>query len=236
MGKPLREARLEALRAATILRYAAGEACRPIGEMYEPSVAEPAALHAAPPARRRRPDHALELPDRDPGLEARACAHLRQHASCSSSATRRRAPGCTSPSASPRPGCPPGVLNVLTGSGSKVGAELVSQPGRPRDLVHRLGAGRPVGARRGDGARLPRPARARRPQPADRDGRRGARPRGRGGLRGRVLVGGPEVHRDAAHPRPGRRLRRVPRASCSRASPRARSATRPIRTSRSARS
>ena len=40
MGKPLREARMETLRAATILRYAAGEAWRPIGEMYEPSVAD----------------------------------------------------------------------------------------------------------------------------------------------------------------------------------------------------
>src|SRR5919106_4374354 len=38
MGKPVREARLETLRAATILRYAAGEAWRPIGEQYEPSV------------------------------------------------------------------------------------------------------------------------------------------------------------------------------------------------------
>src|SRR5512145_840282 len=37
MGKPLREARLETLRAATILRFAAGEAYRPIGEQYEPS-------------------------------------------------------------------------------------------------------------------------------------------------------------------------------------------------------
>ncbi|MCE3286677.1 MAG: fumarylacetoacetate hydrolase, partial [Gaiellaceae bacterium] len=40
MGKPLREARLETLRAATILRYAAGEAYRPVGEQYEPSVAD----------------------------------------------------------------------------------------------------------------------------------------------------------------------------------------------------
>ena len=38
MGKPLRESRLEAARAATILRYAAGEAWRPVGELYEPSV------------------------------------------------------------------------------------------------------------------------------------------------------------------------------------------------------
>jgi len=39
MGKPLREARMEAARAATILRFAAGEAWRPIGEVYAASVA-----------------------------------------------------------------------------------------------------------------------------------------------------------------------------------------------------
>src|SRR5438552_691151 len=39
MGKPLREARMEAGRAAAILRYSAGEAFRPAGEVYEPSVA-----------------------------------------------------------------------------------------------------------------------------------------------------------------------------------------------------
>ena len=38
MGKPLREARLEAGRAAAILRFAAGEAWRPIGEVYAASV------------------------------------------------------------------------------------------------------------------------------------------------------------------------------------------------------
>src|SRR4029079_9617597 len=33
MGKPLREARMEAARAATILRFSAGEAWRPVGEV-----------------------------------------------------------------------------------------------------------------------------------------------------------------------------------------------------------
>ena len=50
MGKPLREARMEAARAATILRFAAGEAWRPIGEVYARLRAAPAALHR-PPAR-----------------------------------------------------------------------------------------------------------------------------------------------------------------------------------------
>ena len=40
---------------------------------------EPDALHAPAPARRRRPDHAVELPGRDPRVEARTGAHLREH-------------------------------------------------------------------------------------------------------------------------------------------------------------
>ena len=40
MGKPLREARMEAPRAprSRILRYSAGEAFRPVGELYEQAV------------------------------------------------------------------------------------------------------------------------------------------------------------------------------------------------------
>ena len=149
----------------------------------------------------------MELPDRDPGLEARAGAHLRQHGrpearlrGAAHRPARRRVLR--------RGGAAAGVLNVLTGAGSKVGAELVRNPDvRAISFTGSV----PVGqrrARRGDGPRLPRAARARRSQPARRHGRRRARPGRRGRLRRRVLVGGPEVHRDASDPRPGRRLRR----------------------------
>ena len=79
MGKPLREARGEAGRAAQILRFAASEAFRSVGEHFEQ------ALTGAQVSTRRRPigvvgaDHAVELPDGDPDLEARAGADLRQH-------------------------------------------------------------------------------------------------------------------------------------------------------------
>ena len=127
MGKPLREARMEAMRAATILRFAAGEAWRPIGEVYAPSVTEPAALHAPPAARRRRADHPLELPDRDSRLEARPGAHPRQHRRVE--ARLRRAADRPSRRRGLRRGrAARGVLNVLTGAGSKVGAELVRNP------------------------------------------------------------------------------------------------------------
>ena len=124
MGKPLREARMEAARAAAILRYSAGEAYRPVGEVYEPSVGNQT-LYT-----RRRPVGVVGLitpwnfPVAIPvwklapaliygntvvlklGYEApRTGLHI---AECFAEA-----------------GLPAGVLNVLTGAGSKVGAELV---------------------------------------------------------------------------------------------------------------
>jgi alpha-ketoglutaric semialdehyde dehydrogenase len=125
MGKPLREARLETLRAAQILRFAAGEAWRPIGELYEPSVADqrlytirrpvgvvglitPWNFPIAIPVWKLAPaliygnSLVLKL-----GYEApRTGLHV---AECFAEA-----------------GLPAGVLNVLTGSGSKAGAEIVS--------------------------------------------------------------------------------------------------------------
>ena len=48
MGKPLREARMEAARAAQILRYSAGEAFRPVGELLPAGGHRRAGLHRAP--------------------------------------------------------------------------------------------------------------------------------------------------------------------------------------------
>ena len=78
-GKTLKEGIGETTRAVQILRYFAGEAQQPTRRALP--VDEPAdpALHRARAARRRRRDHPLELPDRDPGLEDRAGARLRQH-------------------------------------------------------------------------------------------------------------------------------------------------------------
>ena len=128
MGKPLREARMEAMRAATILRFSAGEVWRPVGEVYEASVPLQRLYTVRRAARRRRPDHAVELPDRDPRVEARARAHLREHGRPRSSATRRRERGLHIAECFAEAGLPDGVLNVLTGAGSKVGAELVRNP------------------------------------------------------------------------------------------------------------
>lgn len=124
MGKPLREARMESMRAATILRFSAGEAWRPVGEVYEAS----APMQHLYTVRRPLGVVGLITPWNFPiaipvwklapaliygntvvlklGYEApRTGLHI---AECFAEA-----------------GLPDGVLNVLTGAGSKVGAELV---------------------------------------------------------------------------------------------------------------
>jgi len=127
MGKPLRESRAEAARTAAILRFSGGEAYRPIGEVYEPSVPNqrlwtlrrplgvvglitPWNFPAAIPVWKLAPalvygnTVVLKL-----GYEApRTGLHV---AECFAEA-----------------GLPDGVLNVLTGAGSKAGAELVRNP------------------------------------------------------------------------------------------------------------
>ena len=79
MGKPLREARMESAphgRDPPLLRRrglaAEGRALRAVGDRRR-------RLHDPPPARRRRPDHPVELPGGDPRLEVGARADLRQH-------------------------------------------------------------------------------------------------------------------------------------------------------------
>ena len=124
MGKPLREARGEAARTAAILRFSAGEAHRSVGEVFEPSVGNqrlwtirrplgvvglitPWNFPAAIPVWKLAPalvygnTVVLKL-----GYEApRTGLHIAE--------------------AFAEAGLPGGVLNVLTGAGSKVGAELV---------------------------------------------------------------------------------------------------------------
>ena len=133
-------------------------------------------------------------------------------------------------------GLPSGVLNVLTGAGSTVGAELVAHPDvRAISFTGSVPVGHAVrdeATARGCRVQLELGGH----NPLDRDGGRRARPRRRGDVRGRILVGGPEVHGDAPDPRPGGRLRVVSRRRSSRGSRPGASATRPIPRPRSARS
>ncbi len=128
MGKPLRESRLEALRAAAILRYSAGEAWRPIGEQYAPSVADQR-LYTL-----RRPLGVVGLitPWNFPiAIPVWKLAPALIYGNTVVLKLGYEAPrtGLHVAEAFAEAGLPAGVLNVLTGSGSTAGAELVSNPG-----------------------------------------------------------------------------------------------------------
>jgi alpha-ketoglutaric semialdehyde dehydrogenase len=125
MGKPLREARLETARAATILRFAASEAWRPIGELYEPSL-QNQRLYTL-----RRPLGVVGLitPWNFPiAIPVWKLAPALAYGNTVVLKLAYDAPrtGLHVAEAFAAAGLPPGVLNVLTGAGSKVGAELVS--------------------------------------------------------------------------------------------------------------
>ena len=127
MGKPLRESRLEAMRAATILRFAAGEAWRPIGELYAPSVPDQR-LYTL-----RRPLGVVGLitPWNFPiAIPVWKLAPALIHGNTVVLKLGYEAPrtGLHVAECFAEAGLPAGVLNVLTGAGSKVGAELVRNP------------------------------------------------------------------------------------------------------------
>ncbi len=128
MGKPLREARMEAARAAAILRYSAGEAFRPAGEVFEPSVGGQT-LYT-----RRRPIGVVGLitPWNFPvAIPVWKLAPALIYGNTVVLKVGYEAPrtGLHIAECFVEAGLPAGVLNVLTGAGSKVGAELVSSPG-----------------------------------------------------------------------------------------------------------
>ena len=127
MGKPLREARLEAARAATILRFAAGEAWRPIGEVYAASIVGQR-LYTV-----RRPVGVVGLitPWNFPiAIPVWKLAPALIHGNTVVLKLGYEAPrtGLHVAECFAEAGLPAGVLNVLTGAGSTVGAELVSSP------------------------------------------------------------------------------------------------------------
>jgi aldehyde dehydrogenase (NAD+) len=127
MGKPLREARLESGRTAAILRYFAGEAYRPVGEVYEPSVAGQRLFTL------RRPVGVVGLitpwnfPAAIPAWKA-APALIYGNAVVLKVGYEAPRTGLHLAEAFAEAGLPAGVFNVLTGAGAKAGAALVSDP------------------------------------------------------------------------------------------------------------
>jgi len=127
MGKPLREARGETGRAAQILRYAASEAFRPVGEHFEQS------LTGAQVSTRRRPLGVVALitpwnfPIAIPVWKL-APALIYGNSVVLKLAYEAPRTGLHVAEAFAEADLPAGVLNILTGRGSTVGAALVEDP------------------------------------------------------------------------------------------------------------
>jgi aldehyde dehydrogenase (NAD+) len=127
MGKPLREARGEAARAALILRFAAGESFRSIGEHFEQSAS------GAQVSTRRRPVGVVALitPWNFPiAIPVWKLAPALVYGNTVVLKLAYEAPrtGLHVAEAFAEADLPSGVLNVLTGRGSTVGAALVADP------------------------------------------------------------------------------------------------------------
>jgi alpha-ketoglutaric semialdehyde dehydrogenase len=127
MGKPLREARMEVARAATILRFFGGEGYRPLGELFQQT------LTGGPVYTVRRPLGVVGLitpwnfPAAIPVWKL-APAVAYGNAAVLKLATEAPVTGLRLVECLADAGLPAGVLNVLTGSGSKVGNALVRDP------------------------------------------------------------------------------------------------------------
>jgi len=127
MGKPLRESRGEAGRASQILRFAASEAFRSVGEYFEQ------AATGAQVSTRRRPVGVVALitpwnfPLAIPVWKL-APALIYGNTVVLKLAYEAPLTGLHIAEAFAEAGLPAGVLNVLTGRGSTVGAALVRDP------------------------------------------------------------------------------------------------------------
>jgi acyl-CoA reductase-like NAD-dependent aldehyde dehydrogenase len=127
MGKPLRESRLEAARAAQILRYAAGEAFRPVGELFQQAVT------GGPVYTAHRPVGVVGLitpwnfPAAIPAWKL-APALIYGNTIVLKLAQDSPLTGLHIARALDDAGLPAGVLNVVIGRGSAVGTPLVEHP------------------------------------------------------------------------------------------------------------
>jgi aldehyde dehydrogenase (NAD+) len=127
MGKPIRESRGEAARAAAILRFFGGEGYRPLGELYQQTVSGGQILTM------RRPlgvvglitpwnfPAAIPIWKLSPALAYGNTVVLKL-------AWDAPLTGLLLAECFDEAGLPAGVLNVITGAGSKVGNALVRDP------------------------------------------------------------------------------------------------------------
>ena len=102
MGKVLAEAGGDVQEAIDMSYYMAGEGRRLFGQTTPSELPDKFNMTRAHADRRRRRDHAVELPDRDPVLEDRAGARLRQHGRLQAGDRHAAARASASSSCSPR--------------------------------------------------------------------------------------------------------------------------------------
>jgi alpha-ketoglutaric semialdehyde dehydrogenase len=127
MGKPLREARMEAARGAAILRYFAGEAWRPKGELFEQS-ASGSSVYTV-----RRPLGVVGLitpwnfPAAIPVWKS-APALVYGNTVVQKLAQEAPLTGLHLAACLEEAGLPAGVFNIVVGRGSEVGTPLVRHP------------------------------------------------------------------------------------------------------------
>ena len=125
MGKPVRESRMEAARAAAIFRFFSGEGWRPVGEVFEQSLTG-ATVHT-----RRRPVGVVALitPWNFPAaIPAWKTAPALAYGNTVVLKLAQDAPltGLHLARALQEAGLPDGVMNVVIGCGSEVGDPLVT--------------------------------------------------------------------------------------------------------------
>ena len=182
------------------------------------AVGAPRQVHDERPhaGRRRRRDHAVELPDRDPRVEALPGARLRQHRRAEAGRGHAAARAAVRrPAARGRParGRRADRARLRRGGGRRARPP----PRRAGDHVHRLARDRRARHEERGRRAQARPSRARRQERDHRHGRRRRRPRGRRhrlvGVRHRRAA----LHRGVARDRAARRSTRSCRRSSSRA-------------------
>jgi acyl-CoA reductase-like NAD-dependent aldehyde dehydrogenase len=127
MGKPVREARMEAARGAAILRYFAGEAWRPKGELFEQS----ATGSSVYTVRRALGVVGLITPWNFPAaIPAWKTAPALVYGNTVVMKLAQEAPltGLHLAACFEEAGIPAGVFNIVVGRGSEVGTPLASHP------------------------------------------------------------------------------------------------------------
>jgi alpha-ketoglutaric semialdehyde dehydrogenase len=127
MGKPIREARMEAARMAQILRFFAGEGLRPTGERYE----QAATGSVVYTERRALGVVALITPWNFPAaIPAWKAAPALAYGNTVVMKVAQEAPltGLHLAACLDEAELPPGVFNVVVGRGSEVGTPLVAHP------------------------------------------------------------------------------------------------------------